>query len=281
MNARLRRPPGLERRSARWWAMSVAAHTLLIAALAQIVFRYPIGQLIGIPRAERAQERLQFIQLPAPATESSGGARPSSPSPGSAPAALRAPVEVPSALPIPAAPDSSRSQAAGGTGTGFGGDGTGPATGVMPRQPDARIALSPNAIGRVQRPTVQQVDSIVELAIGVVRDSLAIVAAQRKPGDWTVKGKDGKVWGWDPQGNIRLGKFTIPGALLALLPLNMQSPVSPIEQRSLAYIRRDILENAQRSINEDEFRAAVKRIRERKERERREAQQVIAGDPQQ
>ena len=278
MKARLNRPPGLERRSARWWAVSVAAHTLLIAVLAQIVFRYPIGQLVGIRRQEPVRERLHFIQLPAPATESSGGAPTAAPSPGAAPAALRAPVDVPSVLPAPVAPDSSRSQAAGGTGAGTGGDGSGPATGVMPRLPDARIALSPAAIGRVQRPTVQQVDSIVELAIGVVRDSLAIVAAQRRPGDWTVKGKDGKVWGWDPQGNIRLGKFTIPGALLALLPLNMQSPVSPIEQRSLAYIRRDILENAQRSINEDEFRAAVKRIRERKERERRETQ-VATEDP--
>ena len=279
MKARLNRPPGLERRSARWWAVSVAAHTLLIAVLAQIVFRYPIGQLVGIRRQEPVRERLHFIQLPASATESSGSPSTAAPSPGAAPAALRAPVDVPSALPAPVAPDSSRSQAAGGTGTGTGGDGSGPATGVMPRLPDARIALSPDAIGRVQRPTVQQVDSIVELAIGVVRDSLAIVAAQRRPGDWTVKGKDGKVWGWDPQGNIRLGRFTIPGALLALLPLNMQSPVSPIEQRSLAYIRRDILENAQRSINEDEFRAAVKRIRERKERERRETQ-VAAEDPQ-
>lgn len=256
--------------------MSIAAHTLLIAALAQVVFNYPIGQLIGIPKPEPVRERLHFIQVPVPGPESSVAA-PSAPAGGSAPAALRAPVETPRELP-PAAPvDSARSQAAGGTGAGLGGDGSGAATGVMPRQPDARIALSPRAIGRVRRPTVEQVDSIVELAIGVVRDSLAIVAAQRRPGDWTVTGKDGKVWGWDPQGNIRLGKFTIPGALLALLPLNMQSPISPIEQRSLAYIRRDILENAQRSINEDEFRAAVKRIRERKERERRDAQ-VIAQE---
>jgi hypothetical protein len=269
MNSRLKRP--LERRTPRWWAFSIAAHTLLIAVLAQIVFRYPIGQLVGIPKPEPVRERLQFIQLPAQPTESSGGA--SNASAGrSAPAALRAPVETPAELPPPAPVDSSRAQAAGGTGTGLGGDGSGPATGVMPRQPDARIALSPHPIGRVHRPTIEQVDSIVELAIGVVRDSLAIAAAQRRPGDWTMRGKDGKVWGWDPQGNIRLGKFTIPGALLALLPLNMQSPMSPIEQRSVAYIRRDIMENAQRSINEDEFRAAVKRIRERKERERRDGQ---------
>jgi hypothetical protein len=176
---------------------------------------------------------------------------------------------------VPAPSDSSRSRTAGGTGTGDRGDGIGPATGVTPTQPDSRIALSPRGIGRIERSTVEQVDSIVELVVGIVRDSLAIAEAQRRPGDWTKTDKNGRVWGWDPQGNIRLGKFTIPGALLAMLPLNMSGPMSPIEQRSLAYIRRDIMENAQRSINEDEFRAAVKRIRERKERERREG--MLAG----
>jgi hypothetical protein len=270
-----RRP--FERRSPRWWAVSVAAHAVLIAALAQLAFKYPLGQLIGIPKPKIAQERLQYIVLPR-VTESSRGTA-TTPSVSSPPAALRAPTEVPTTIPLPTAPDSARSQAAGGTGTGEGGSGSGLATGVMPMQPDSRIALSPDAVGRTPRTRIEQVDSIVELAIGIVRDSLAIAAAERRPGDWTIKGKDGKTWGWDPQGNIRLGKFTIPGALLALLPLNMQSPRSPIEQRSLAYIRRDVLENAQRSINEDEFRAAVKRIRERKERERRQTQVAVDGQP--
>lgn len=268
-----RRP--FERRSVRWWAFSVVAHVALMAALAQIVFKYPLGHIIGIPRPEQVRETIHYIELAQPAGESSGGGRTATSSESAAPAPLHAPAEVPAAIPPMAPVDSSRSQAAGGTGTGEGGDGIGPATGVAPRLPDARIALSPRSIGRVQRSTVEQIDSIVEIAIGVVRDSLAIAEAQRKPGDWTVRDKDGRVWGWDQQGNIRLGKFTIPGALLALLPLNTQSPISPIEQRSLAYIRRDIFENAQRSINEDEFRAAVKRIRERKERERREGQ--LAG----
>jgi len=220
-------------------------------------------------------ERIQYIQVAQPAGESSGGGRTETPPASSAPAPLQAPTEVPATIPEPAPPDSSRSQAAGATGAGDGRDGAGPAAGVAPQLPDSRLALAPRALGRVQRSTVQQVDSIVELVVGIVRDSIAIAEAERKPGDWTKTDKNGRVWGWDPQGNIRLGKFTIPGALLALLPLNMSGPVSPIEQRSLAYIRRDIMENAQRSINEDEFRAAVKRIRERKERERREGQ--LAG----
>ena len=119
-------------------------------------------------------------------------------------------------------------------------------------------------------------DSVISLAIGIVNDSIAIANGQRKPGDWTIKGKGG-TWGWDPQGNIHLGKFTIPGALLALLPLNMQNPMSPIEQRSVAWIRQDILYNAQRNITEDEFRASVKRIRERKEKERRQKMLASGG----
>jgi hypothetical protein len=265
----------LERRSPRWWAVSVLLHIVLTAVLAQIIFRYPIGQIAGLRRPPATPETIHYIEVALPTGGSSSTPRAAAPSPNAAPAPLQAPTEVPATVPVPARSDSARSQAAGGTGSGDRGDGIGPATGISPGQPDARIALSPRGIGRIERSTVEQVDSIVELVVGVVRDSMAIAAAQRKPGDWTTTDKNGRVWGWDQQGNIRLGKFTIPGALLALLPLNTSGPMSPIEQRSLAYIRRDILENAQRSINEDEFRAAVKRIRERKERERREG--MLAG----
>ncbi len=262
-----------ERRSARWWAVSVVVHVFAAVVLAQLMFRYPLGQLMGIRKSDYKQERLLYIALP----QQAGGGKAKTPSAGAAPAALRAPSVVPTQVPVPDMRDSSRSQSAGGSGAGTGDAGAGAATGISPRQPDSRIALSPTTAVRRARTVEESVDSIVSLAIGIVQDSIAIASGQRKPGDWTVKGKDGQVWGWDPSGNIRLGKFTIPGALLALLPLNKgQSPINPIEQRSLAYIRRDVLENAQRSINEDEFRAAVKRIRERKERERRQNQ--LAAD---
>ena len=45
---------------------------------------------------------------------------------------------------------------------------------------------------------------------------------------------------------------------LALLPLNIGPGRSPVDVRTAAYIRRDVLENAQRAISEDEFKAAVK-----------------------
>ena len=258
------------KRSARWWLLSLVVHGALGVLLANIVFRYPLGQFMG-PRPKTTPERIQYITLPAAPLENSGGARGATP--GGRPAPLAPPTTVPATIPPPA--DSGASQASGGDGDGGAGDGPGIATGVMPARPDERLALQPGPIARVPRSIAENVDSIVSLAIGIYNDSMAVVAGQRKPGDWSVKGKDGQVWGWDHAG-IRLGKFTIPNALLALLPLNMTSPQSPIEARSAAFIRRDILEHAQRSISEDEFKAAVKRIRERKDRERRDGQ--LAAD---
>lgn len=268
-----------ERRSRRWVVVSVAAHVLIVATLAQVMFRYPLGQLLGIAQAEVRQEKLHYIELPKAPTEHSGGSRATTPRPSAAPAALPTPSSIPMNLPPLVPLDSARALAAGGVGSGFGVSGSSLATGLVPREPDSRIDLSTGPAVRTPRTVAEDVDSIVHLAIGIYRDSLAIAAAQRKPGDWTFKGKDGQVWGWD-QGGIRLGKFVIPNALLALLPLNMQSPVDPIEARRLTYIRRDVMENGQRAISEDEFRDAVKRIRERKEREKRQKQIASDAKPQ-
>ncbi len=257
------------RRSAASLAASIAIHVLVVAALVHVVFRYPLGQLMGIREPEPVTERVQFVKIPPRPTESSGGGRHAAAKPTeSAPAPLQTPTVTPTEVAPPTPVDSSRAQAAGGTGTGLGVSGSAMATGVEPREPDRRIALEPGPITRAPRTKAQDVDSIVSLAIGIVRDSIEIVAGQRKPGDWTVKRKGG-TWGWDQSG-IRLGKFTIPQALLALLPLNVSANQSPIEARSAAFIRRDVMENGQRAISEDEFKAAVRRVRERKERERRQ-----------
>lgn len=265
--------PFKQKRSRRWWTISIIVHAIAVFALAQIVFRFPLGQLMGIPRQKIQQERLQYIALPKPAGAETGAPASSTPA-QSSPAPLLKPAVTPGTTTAPPTVDSVRARSAGGTGTGLGDVGIGLATGVAPRQPDARIPLAAGDLARVPRTNAETVDSVISLAIGIVSDSIAVANGQRKPGDWTIKGKGG-TWGWDPNGNIRLGKFTIPGALLALLPLNVQSPMSPIEQRSVAWIRQDILYHAQRTITEDEFRASVKRIRERKERERR--QKILAS----
>jgi hypothetical protein len=269
------------RRNAGSLAASLAIHAVVITLLAMMVFRYPLGQLIGIREPEAVTEHVQYVKVRPQPTETSGGGRPAKKNePPAAPAPLQAPVTVPVAPPTVIAPDSSRARAAGGTGTGFGVSGSPLATGVEPRQPDRRIALETGPMERAPHTVAQDVDSIVSVVIGIVNDSIAIANGQRKPGDWTYKGKDGSNWGWDQKG-IRLGKYTIPQALLALLPLNVSANMSPIEARSTAYIRRDVLENAQRSISEDEFKAAIKRIRERKERERRQKMIVEGKSPDQ
>jgi hypothetical protein len=268
--------PFKQKRSRRWWTISIVAHTIVALLLAQIVFRYPLGQLLGIPKERIQQERLHYIALPKPAGTDGGAATPSAAQPA-APAPLKAPAVTPSTITNPPVLDSVRSRAAGATGTGLSDLGSGLATGVAPRMPDSRISLVPGDLAAVPRTVSESVDSVISLAIGIVNDSLAIAAGQRKPGDWTKTDKNGRVWGWDQQGNIRLGKFVIPGPLLALLPLNVQSATSPIEQRAVAWIRQDIQYHAQRAITEDEFRASVKRIRERKERERRQKMLAASG----
>jgi hypothetical protein len=264
----------LRRRGAGSLAASIAIHIVAVAALVQIVFRYPLGQLMGLADPEVNRERVQYVKLPPQPTEHSGGGHAATPVKKAAPAPLETPSIASTAVPVAHPSDSSRAHAAGGTGTGIGVSGSGVATGIEPRQPDRRIALEPGPMVRVPRTIADDVDSIMNIAIGIYNDSMGVYARQRKPGDWTIKGKDGEKWGVD-QKYIYVGKYRIPSALLALLPLNV-SAQSPIERRSAEYIRRDVLDNAQRSISEDEFRAAVKRIRERKEREKRE--KMLAGD---
>jgi hypothetical protein len=66
-----------------------------------------------------------------------------------------------------------------------------------------------------------------------------------------------------------LGPVSIPTALLALLPLNIQgNPMTMERDRAYAAMRRDIYWHAHQGVNEADFAKAVRSIRERKERER-------------
>ena len=93
------------------------------------------------------------------------------------------------------------------------------------------------------------------------------MAAGRDPTDWTIK-KGGYKWGIDKHA-IRLGPVSIPTALLAMLPLNIQGNPQTMERdRAYAAMNRDITWHAQQAINDADFMKAVRSIRERKERER-------------
>jgi hypothetical protein len=70
---------------------------------------------------------------------------------------------------------------------------------------------------------------------------------------------------------IYLGKFAIPSAVLAALPLRIQgNPGETIADRLVTTRRGEVLEHSQAQFHDLEFKSAVKRIRERKDKERQE-----------
>ena len=268
-----------KRESRGSFLLSIAIHVGIVVALAAITFRYPIGQFIGLPKDRDQQpERIQYIAIPRGEPTGNGSQTTASPPPkGVAPAPLRAPTAVPSV--IPPIPSNATSGAISGKVGGTGGARAGIATGVEPAAPDPRIPLEPAPYRPEPKTSAELADSAVMAAFGVYFDSARYAAehAGRAPGDWTHTTADGQKWGWDP-GGIRLGKYTIPNAVLAALPLKIGNGRSPVDVRSQNWMYEDIQQRAQRSISEDEFRAAVRRIRERKEKERRERDKTVAAD---
>lgn len=254
--------------------VSIAIHAVVIALLASITFRYELVDVLGIPRERKAPpERIQYLVMPPPGGGGAvgNGSNASEVPRQGAPAPLRAPTRVPTDLPEPS-PSAPSQGAISGKEGGAGGSRAGIATGVEPASPDPRIPLAPGRIVVAPRTMAERVDSTMREYFRAYNDSLATVAenAPRDPRDWTVE-RDGKKWGIDPK-YIHLGRWKLPSAVLALLPLQPGGVDGNrvTERRNADWIRRDVLENAQRSLNEDEFKAAIKRIRARKERERKE-----------
>jgi hypothetical protein len=266
-------------------ALSIGIHVFIIAAIASITFRYPLGAFLGLTR-ERIElpEHVQYVRVQPAPRGVEGGSRDRTPSRRpEKPAPLLAPSTIPSALPpitLPKVPTG----VIGGTGTGSGGAPAGIATGIEPADPDPRLDLQ---IGRYSFPKSpsQRADSAVRAIFDTYRD--AVIAAEanrgRSPRDWTVE-KNGGKYGLDSQ-YIYLGKFKLPSAILAALPFNTAGVDGQrmLDNRNADWIRQDILAHAQ-GMSQDDFRAAVKRIRERKEREKQDedkakAKPIASGKP--
>jgi hypothetical protein len=255
-------------------ALSVGVHIVVIALVASITFRYPIGALFSRDRLAPT-ERIQYVQVrPAargtPGAVGDASAEKRKPPKKATPAApILAPTVIPSTLP-PIAPPTVAPGTATGTGAGAGGAPAGIATGVEPALPDPRIELRPNAL-RMPLSVAQRNDSAVKAIYMAYRE--AEVAAEehkgRDPRDWTFE-RNGQKYGVDTSW-IYLGKFKIPSAILAALPFNYGGVDGTriIQGRNAAWIQNDIYTHAQ-GLSEDDFRAAVRRIRERKEREEKE-----------
>ena len=253
---------------------SVAVHVVVIAMIASITFSYPIASFFGA-KDKIPTERIQYVQVqPRAAAPIGNGSQENAKPPKKAlkPAPLLAPSMIPTAIPpIPSAPSAG---AVSGTGTGTGGAPAGIATGVEPSLPDPRIELRPNML-RLPKSLSEKNDSAVK-AIYLAYRAAEIEAAEHKgrdPRDWTFKKGDQK-YGIDSS-YIYLGKFKLPSAILAALPFNTGGVDGRriIENRNAEWIRNDIYMHSQ-GMSEDDFRAAVKRIRERKDREKREADET-------
>jgi hypothetical protein len=221
-------------------------------------------------------ERISFLALPQTSTTSTpgrsgGNGRPVTTERATPAPPLIAPTEVPTVLPpvatTPAAPVAPVDE---GTGPLIGRGG--PTRGIRPSYSDPRIWVPAAPVVSAPKSAREQRDSVLAAGLEYARDSIA--ASTYSPnkferGDWTVE-KNGRRYGIDQQA-IRLGKVSIPTALLGLLPLNMQgNPIAAQRDREMASMRAEIQFHAARAMNEEEFRRAVKSLRERKERERQQ-----------
>jgi hypothetical protein len=268
----------MTRRPSGFWVVSVALHVVLGAGLLYVI-SVP-GSLDGWFKTEKAPpvvvERIGFLAAPnqgPPSPGRSGGdGRPAREA--AAQPRVVAPTEVPSGIPTPtpAGPPAP----VGGSGPIIGRGG--PLQGVTPSYSDPRIWARPQPFVTGPRTTAEAIREGLRDRLGPVRDSIAAVAeaeaaANKAAKDWTFE-RNGKKYGIDTA-KIYLGDITLPSALLALLPINnvQGNPMAIERQRAQLRTHEDIQFQGQRALNQDEFRAAVKRIRERRERERRQAEE--------
>lgn len=249
--------------------VSLAAHAIVGFVIVQsLLIPTPMSRLFTREKQPAIPaERIGFLSLPRGTGPEVAGRRGGDGTPASAVAspAIVAPTVVPDGIaPIPttAAP-------APVTGTGPLVGGGGPTRGVRPSYTGPGVWAPPGRILSAPRTTAETIDGAIRADVGRITDSLVAVTPRRAPTDWTVERK-GQKWGIDERA-IRLGPVSIPTAVLALLPINAQAnPITGQRERQLNYMHSDIAFHAQRAINENQFKDAVRNLRLRKERERAE-----------
>jgi hypothetical protein len=265
--------------------VSVALHVVAIAFLAtaitlpMIMFTRPEA----VPR--NTQERVTFMvapademQLPRPETTR----RPAQP-----PTAAReperpivSPVTPPVTPPVTQVPVPTtvpNTLPGHGTDSAMIGYGGRPIPGLTPGRTDPRLlgilALpTPDAPMQLQRISL---DSAVASWVATSWDSVARAqGSARNPLDWTVE-RNGKKYGVDP-GFIYFGKFKVPTALLAAIPLKVQANPTAVERnRALDVMRADIMYQAMRATTEEDFKSRIQAIKERVDKQRRDSLQRI------
>ncbi|HEX9250353.1 MAG TPA: hypothetical protein VF856_12680 [Gemmatimonadaceae bacterium] len=267
-------PKAPRRKVSTSFLLSLGVHVVVaIAFMRMLILNADFSP--NAKRAAVAEQHVGFVRLARPGEKPTpgkigGDGRPEK----SREIHVTPPTTVPTTIPAPAATAATPTDE-GGTGPLVGGGG--PVRGVRPSYSDGRLWKAPTQIVAPPKTVAQTIDSLIADAIAPYNDSVAAVAAGRDPTDWTIK-KGGYKWGIDKRA-IRLGPFSIPTALLAMLPLNVTgNPTTMERDRTYAAMNRDITWHAQQAINDADFMKAVRSIRERKERERAAALAAASKD---
>lgn len=261
------------RRPSTAFLVSLGVHAIVaIAFMRMLILNADFGA--NVKRQEAAQQRVGFVRLAHPGEKLTPGRAGGDGRPEASRAIHVAPLRtVPTNIPRPVL-SNVKPREETGTGPLIGGGG--PVRGVRPNYSDGRLWVPPNPIVAPPKTVKETIDSLIADGIAPYNDSVAAVARGRDPSDWTIQ-KGGYKWGID-RSAIRLGPVSIPTALLAMLPLNLQgNPTTMERDRSYAAMNRDITWHAQQAINDADFAKAVRSIRERKERERAAA--LASGAP--
>jgi hypothetical protein len=243
--------------------VSIALHIVVGAALILILsIPNPIKQWLTMHHGEPPTvEHITYIATPSAgsATARSGGDNvPVRGKTRSRP--LVAPTTIPTT--VPPAPVSTEPPSGAGPVVGAGGQGEG----VTPSYGDPRVWAPTGPTYYAPKAFAERLDSVIKMRVFAHNDSMALYNSGKQPGDWTFE-KNGQKYGMDQQ-KIYLGKLALPTALLALLPLNVQgNPARFQNDRMKESQRQEIFLNAQRAMDNDEFKLAVKEIRQRKDRE--------------
>lgn len=118
------------------------------------------------------------------------------------------------------------------------------------------------------RTHIELLDSAVSAIVQAYIDS--VVSSPTRPGaplpSWT-REIQGQTFGIDSR-YIYLGPLRIPAAILALLPIQGGGNVDLVEGRRLAAIRADLEYATRRAETMEDFRRAIREVRERREQER-------------
>ncbi len=273
-------------RNPRALVIAVAAHLVIgVALLRAITFDTGFRDYFGFEKERPSAERLTLVET-VPVVEPEPVV-PRDP-------AIPAPVSAPSRGPVLAGPDVAAAPGAlvappidSGTLVSRLPPGESAVVGLVPRaDPRLWTMADLESLRKEVREAAQgaggaltgarELDSVITWTLMAARDSLDSLNVLRAMGattaSWTKKDANGGTWGVDAAG-LRLGKVTIPSALLGLLPMGAQQVMSgnrtTMERnRQLSYAQSDIARFRESGPGNDQFKMLVKELRERRDRER-------------